>query len=88
MAIRNEDLRAWVADTEPGTDIVYRKSGRPRNESLFETARKLSDAGLVFLYQRRNSAGGWDHHARRTTPQAHVTLDKVSRRVNLKGAFR
>lgn len=69
--------------------VYYRTNGvglmAERDEELFAYMRKLSDAGLVFLFQRPLPAPPftpwlreWEYCARRCRPKDHVALDKVS----------
>lgn len=67
----------WVQHAEYGQDFVYHKATAERDEDVFARARKLQDAGLVFLYQRR-AGDGFEHVARRTKIESHLVLDKLS----------
>lgn len=90
MAITNKAVHDWVQKSQHGDELVYSKPGRRSSETIFETFRKLSEGGLVFLYQRRIPWGtgtSFEHVARRTPPAAHETLDWVSRATNLKGQY-
>lgn len=72
-------FRRWTEREATGEDFVYCTAGSPRDPALFEYARKLSDGGLVLLYQRRSSSGfGFDHVARRITQNAARFIDAVS----------
>lgn len=86
MTISVAALHDWAQKADHGDELVYRKSGQTRNDKLFDAVRKLSDGGLVFLYQRRSKVG-FDHVARRTLPSAHDTLDWVSRSTSLRGQW-
>lgn len=72
-------FQRWVERDAYGDDFTYHTDGRERNAALFEYAAKLSDAGLVLLWQRRTPDGnGFDHVARRTSVAASAFVDKVS----------
>lgn len=86
MTISTNALHDWVQKAAHGDELVYHKSGQTRNEKLFGAARKLSEGGLVFLFQRRAKVG-FDHVLRRTLPSAHDTLDWVSRSVSIRGKW-
>lgn len=86
MSTTNQALagfRKWAREAAYEAVFVYHRTPRTRDPALFEHARKLSDAGLVFLYQQRRG-DEWTYCARRTHPAAHHTLDKVSRRVKVR----
>lgn len=87
MTLKAEDVRAWAQNAAIGDDLVYRKPDQDRDENLFEAVRKLSEAGLVFLFQRR-AGEDFEHVARRTRPATHDTLDWVSRDTRRDGKFR
>lgn len=56
--------------------VAYQKA----REALFKSARKLNEAGLVLLFQRRHPVDGfWQYCAKRTRIADHLVLDKVSR---------
>lgn len=74
-------LRRWVQRATHGDVFVYyRTNGRlERDPEVFAYARKLSDAGLAFLFQRRiPDTEHFEHCARRTRPKDHAVLDKLS----------
>lgn len=75
-------FRDWTREADYGDVFVYGfGSTGMRSPEAFEHARKISDAGLAFLYQRRNESGTFDHVAKRTSVQSHLILDKVSESV-------
>lgn len=76
-------FREWARRADYEATFVYHRTDWPRNAGMFEHARKLSDAGLVFLFQYR-SEDGWCYCAKRCHHEHHVTLDKVSRSVEAK----
>lgn len=63
----------WAKTALPGERIVYatRKAvgNAPFPGSALESAWKAHDAGLVFLAQRSNGAGGYEYEATRVSPQ-------------------
>jgi len=73
-------FRQWTREADYGQEFVYSFAADPRDARdpvIFEYARKLSEGGLAFLYQRRR-AGGFDYVARRTRVLSHEVLDRVS----------
>lgn len=87
MAVTVKSLQDWVQHAEHGADLVYQKPALKRNARVFEHVRKLADAGLVFPFQKRTDAG-FDHVVRRTSPNSHAVLDRVSSAVNRRGEYR
>ena len=84
-------FRTWARSAMPGEVYIYHRSDfqgnkdlarSPRAEELFTHARRLSDAGLAMLYQRR-SGYDWEYCARRTSLVCMKTLDKVSETVTV-----
>lgn len=75
------EFRAWARHANKGGNFVYHAEGEPRSPALFEHAMKLSEAGLVFLYQERVPCLGWVKVAKRCSPAAIAVLDKVSARI-------
>lgn len=73
----------WAREAPYNDVFVYHREPLPREDDAFEYARKLSDAGLCFLYQRRLDDGRWEKCARRTRPHDHHVLDKVSKGVQV-----
>lgn len=70
----------WVQHCGSNDVFVYHRTGGKleRDPNLFAYMRKLSDGGLVFLFQRRTDQGEWEYCARRCRPKDHAVLDKVS----------
>lgn len=73
----------WVQHCGANEVFVYYRTGGAleRDDALFAYMRKLSDGGLVFLFQKRMESGEWEYCARRCRPSDHITLDRVSARV-------
>lgn len=75
-------FREWTRTAPVGSEFAYHYDELDQRErAVFEHARKLSDAGLAFLFQKRLVDGGFAYIARRTEVKAHTVLDKVSRRI-------
>lgn len=72
-------FRHWATHAPYGDEFVYNR-GEDRDDDLFTLARKLSEAGLVFLYQRRAGCT-WEKVARRTPVVSHKVLDAISQDV-------
>lgn len=80
-------FKRWVQRDAYGEDFTYHiGDGRERNAALFEYAAKLSDGGLVLLWQRRNAAGDFDHVARRISASTASAIDKISASVEVRRA--
>ena len=76
-------FKRWVEREAIGDDFTYHTAGQEPSVELFEYAHKLSDAGLVLLWQRRTPDGnGFDHVARRITQAAARFIDATSASVN------
>lgn len=82
-------VQKWVQSCGAADVFVYHRGllDAERDPVLFAYMRKLSDAGLVFLFQRRLTAPlnlvvdgetQWEWCARRCRPKDHIVLDKVS----------
>lgn len=78
-----ENFHNWVIHARYGEEIVYHLEGRERDERVFKYMRKLSHAGMVFLFQRRAETGGWVKVARRTPVAAHKVLDTISQDIEV-----
>lgn len=76
-------VQHWVQHCGANEVFVYHRTGGAlaRDPELFAYMRKLSDAGLVFLFQRKIDGGEWEYCARRCRPKDHLVLDKVSAHV-------
>lgn len=68
----------WALEATGKDVFVYHREPLERDPAAFKFARKLSDAGLVFLYSRRLDDGRFEKCARKTRPQDHNVLDRVS----------
>lgn len=80
-------LKKWAENTPAGHATTYFSDGKVRDDAVFDLARKLHEAGLVFLAQRRNAKGVMEHVAIRTNPASRAILDTVSVRVDKQGRF-
>lgn len=76
-----ELFRKWAREATYNELFVYHREPKERDEASFEHARKLSDAGLAFLSQRRLDNGMFEYCALRSKPQDIDVLDKVSARI-------
>jgi hypothetical protein len=76
-------FRRWAREARYNEVFVYHREPLVREEDVFDYARKLSDAGLAFLYQRKLDDGRWEKCARRSRVADHLVLDKVSKRVQV-----
>ena len=74
-------LRRWAQTASHADVFVYYRTNMTlaRDPAVFEYARKLHDAGLAFLFQRRiPGTEHFEYCARRTRPKDHAILDVVS----------
>lgn len=72
-------FRKWAQEAPLGAVFVYYNENiGERDPDIFEYARKLSEAGRVFLFQKRTDQGTYQYCARRSSVAAHGVLDKVS----------
>jgi hypothetical protein len=71
-------FRSWAQTHPLGSVFVYYREPLERDPDAFAYARKLHDAGLVFLFQRRLDNGMFEHCARRCAIKDHKVLDVVS----------
>lgn len=78
-----KQLLAWSKKAEPGDEIVYHLDDQPRDETLFEAARELDEAGEVCLFQRR-TRWGFSWIAVKVSPEARKTLDALSAGIPLR----
>lgn len=69
-------FRRWAREAPYEAVFVYHRTPAARDTDLFAHARKLSDAGLVFLFQRR-AGREFEYCARRVHHKHHFLLDKV-----------
>lgn len=85
MAINHKlaAFRRWAREAPYNSVFVYHREPLPREEEVFELARKYSDAGLAFLYSRRLDDGRIEKCAKRTNPAHHHVLDAVSKAVQV-----
>lgn len=77
-------LKKW-AQLAPLNDVfVYYNEGvGERDEKVFAYARKLSEAALVFLFQKKTDGGIYQYCARLSHP-AHIhVLDRVSASIHV-----
>lgn len=75
-------FHTWAREASYGDVFVYHRASGPREQELYDYARKLSDAGLAFLFRRRTDAG-LEACARRIHHETHFSLDKVSAAVKV-----
>jgi hypothetical protein len=71
-------FREWAQRAAYGETFVYHREPAERDPELFSLARKLNEAGMVFLFSRRLETGVFEKCAKRTPVAAHLVLDKVS----------
>jgi hypothetical protein len=71
----------WSREAQYGATFVYHREPLDRDTDVFAFARKMHDAGLVFLFSRRLDDGRFEKCARRTQHTAHLVLDEVSRSI-------
>lgn len=71
-------FRKWAQAAPVGSEFVYAIPGMPRDESAFEYALRLNEAGLAFLFQRRILPGRFEHVARRVERNSIKVLDNLS----------
>lgn len=71
-------FRKWAREAPYEDVFVYHRDPAERDLTCFAYARKLHDAGMVFLFERRLGEGRFEKCARRTPVVAHFALDKVS----------
>jgi hypothetical protein len=73
-----QQFRKWARDAHYEDVFVYHREPYPREDEVFAYARKLHQAGMVFLFSRRLDAERFEKCARRTPVISHTALDKVS----------
>jgi predicted TIM-barrel fold metal-dependent hydrolase len=73
----------WSREAAYGATFVYHREPLERDAELFTFARKMQEAGLVFLFSRRLDDGRFEKCARRTQHTAHLVLDKLSRTIQV-----
>jgi hypothetical protein len=86
MPTRNIKLKVfkeWAHGANFGDVFVYHREPNERDPEVFYYARKLSSAGIAFLFSRRLDNGNFEKCARRTPVLAHVVLDKVSAAITI-----
>lgn len=71
-------FREWAQRAAYGETFVYHREPNDRDGEVFAYARKLHDAGMVFLFSRRLDNGKLEKCAKRSPVAAHLILDKVS----------
>ncbi len=76
-------FRKWAREAPYGETFVYHRDPIERDASLFAYARKLHEAGMVFLFDRRLGEERFEKCARRTRVTAHLALDRVSASVKV-----
>lgn len=76
-------FRLWARSAAYENVFVYHREPMERDAEVFSYARKLHDAGMVFLFERRIDGGRFEKCARRTPVKAHSALDKVSRDITV-----
>jgi hypothetical protein len=79
-------FQRWAREARYGEVFVYHREPFARDSVLFEYARKLSDAGIAFLYQRRADNHQWEKACKRIGVQAALTLDKLSETVHVEAS--
>ena len=77
------NVMKWCEDAHPGERTVYYRGQKSPPEKVALTALKASDAGLVFLAQRRNRWGGFDYEATRVSRHVANLLGLVDGRPSL-----
>lgn len=77
-----QQFRKWAREAPYEDVFVYHRDPKDREPDAFAYARKLHDAGMVFLFDRR-IADGFEKCARRTPVMAHLSLDRVSASVKV-----
>lgn len=77
------NFRKWAREAHYEDVFVYHRDPIERDPALFEYARKLHDAGMVFLFTRRIDGGRFEKCARRTPVVSHLALDRVSASVKV-----
>lgn len=86
MSLTRHDFRHWAQTALHGQEIIYHLEPDDRDEAVFEYARRLSHAGLAFVYQRRGfDAQGipaFEYVARRTSPAALHALENLGSAVS------
>lgn len=82
-ALKVEWYHTWAIHAKYGVEVVYHRGDAERDEKVFDYMRKLSDAGMVFLFQRRLNDGRWEKVARRTPVASHKVLDTISQDVQV-----
>lgn len=79
-----QQLKRWVQLAHLNNVFVYYNEGvGERDEAVFAYARKLHEAGLVFLFQKRADDGLYQYCARMSRPADIHTLDKVSASIHV-----
>lgn len=73
-----QQFRKWAREAPYEDVFVYHREPYTREPEVFTYARKLHEAGMVFLFERRLDANRFEKCARRTPVVAHFALDKVS----------
>lgn len=76
-------FRKWAREAPYGGVFVYHRDPTERDPAVYAYARKLHDAGMVFLFDRRLGEERFEKCARRTPVVAHLTLDRVSASVKV-----
>lgn len=76
-------FRAWAREAQYEDVFVYHRDPAERDGEAFAYARKLHEAGMVFLFDRRLEPGRFEKCARRTPVVAHLALDRVSAAVKV-----
>lgn len=71
-------FREWAQRAAYRETFVYHREPQERDPELFALARKLNEAGMVFLFSRRLEDGRFEKCATRTPVTSHLVLDKVS----------
>lgn len=73
----------WALEAPSNAVFVYYNEPLERDPEVFAYARKLSDAGVAFLFQKKTEDGNYQYCAKRCPLEAHIILDKVSASIHV-----